>query len=188
MPDLTSLIAQPPGGAPSVAPPQGVAGTPPGGGGQGLGGLMGGAPGGPGGQPGQPPAPNHQETASAVYHLGEFQRRYAELLKDPEIGRKNMRPQMLEMMADVLGEGLATLPQVMKQVAEIPGKPLEQRQYLEENYAKAKAAAIAVLQHHAQAFPRTGAEPMPPPAQVGGDDHAQVLGGMMTKHYGGRRA
>lgn len=183
MPDLSSLIAQPQ--APQT--PQMQQGTP-GAAPASLQSLMGGAPGGvPMAAPQKPPAPDHQQTASAVYHLSEFQRKYKKLLSDPEIGRKNMRPEMLEMMADVLGEGLATLPQIMSQVKDFPTEPLQQKQYLEKHYQQAKMASVAILQHHAAAFPRTGAEPMPPPANVGGDDHHAVLGGMMGAHYGGRR-
>jgi hypothetical protein len=175
MPDLSSLIAQPQ--APQA--PQMQQGTP---------GQMPGAPGGipMAAAPGKPPAPDYQQTASAVYHLSEFQRKYKKLLSDPEIGRKNMRPEMLEMMADVLGEGLATLPQIMSQVKDFPTEPLQQKQYIEKHYQQSKMAAIAILEHHAAAFPARGVEPVPP-VQVGGDDHHTVLGGMMGSHYGWRR-
>jgi hypothetical protein len=176
MPDLSSLIAQPQ--APQSPQMQ-----------QGMPGQMPGAPGGipMAAAPAKPPAPDYQQTASAVYHLSEFQRKYKKLLSDPEIGRKNMRPEMLEMMADVLGEGLATLPQIMSQVKDFPTEPLQQKQYIEKHFQQAQAATVAILQHHAAAFPRNGTEPIPP-VNVGGDDHHAVLGGMMGSHYGGRRA
>jgi hypothetical protein len=181
MPDLSSLIAQPQ--APQT--PQMQQGTP-GEAPASLQSLMG-APGGvPMAAPQKPPAPDYQQTASAVYHLSEFQRKYKKLLSDPEIGRKNMRPEMLEMMADVLGEGLATLPQIMSQVKDFPTEPLQQKQYLEKHYQQSKMAAMAILEHHAAAFPAKGVEPVPP-VNVGGDDHHAVLNGMMGSHYGGRR-
>ena len=182
MPDLSSLIAQPQAPqAPQMQQGQAPPSLPS------LMGQQGGAPGGvPMAAPQKPPAPDYQQTASAVYHLSEFQRKYKKLLSDPEIGRKNMRPEMLEMMADVLGEGLATLPQIMSQVKDFPTEPLQQKQYLEKHYQQSKMAAIVILEHHAAAFPAKGVEPVPP-VQVGGDDHHAVLGGMMGSHYGGRR-
>ncbi len=166
---VASLLSQQPG---SQAPPEaggaGQDGRDAAGGGS-VQSLLQQPGGAPGGAPGAgPPAPSHEQTAAALYHLNEFQRQWKKLLDIPDIGKKDIKGDVLEMMADVMGEGLVTLPQVMNELKQLPTDALGQRQWVEEHFKKAQQAAVAILTHHAQAFPRTGLEPIPEPAKGAG--------------------
>lgn len=139
---------------------------------------------GPGqGRPGQRPAPNYEQTVAALHHLTQFHRRWTELLSDPEIGKKNLRPELTDMMADVMGEGLATLPQVMTLLSGFPSEPLAQRQWVQKHSDNDLKAIDMILAQHAAAFPRSGDPmrdgPIPGPSK---SDHLDVIGGLM-KNY-----
>lgn len=134
-----------------------------------------------------PPAPNHEQTAAAVHHLAEFQRQWKRLMAVPGFGKQDIKGDVLEMMADVMGEQLVTLPQVMNELKGLPTDPLGQRQWVEEHYKKAEQASIMLLQHYAAANPRTGSEP-PPNFDGNGGDHATMMKGLVDhyKQRGGR--
>lgn len=104
--------------------------------------------------------PSHQETVALLQHISAFRRRWAQMLKDPEIGTKDMRGDVQDMMADMMADDYASLPEVMGLLKSIPTKPLEQRQWIEKHVANDDQAMQTVLAHHAMA-PIGG--PMGPP-------------------------
>lgn len=134
------------------------------------------------------PAPDYSHTEATLRHLSIFQRKWQELLKTPGIGKTNIRPQIMEMMADVMGEGLVSLPQVMSQLKSLPPDPLQQKQWIEKHFEQGQLAISSVLAHHALAFPRTGNPstdpPVPPPND--NDNHQQMMG-EVVEHYSGKR-
>jgi len=147
------------------------------------------APGAPagGGPAAQPPAPDHAQTVAAITHLGEFQRRFRALQAIPDIGKASIRGEVIDMMADVMGDGLVTLPQVMSQLKTFPSDPLAQKQWVDKHYQNTAQALQTILAQHAQAFPRTGLEPVPPMTGKGGvaQNHATMMGALVD-HYKSR--
>jgi len=143
MPSLNALVTQPG----SQEPPdiQGSSGADQA---SSLQGLMGQKP--QGAPAGGMQAPSHQETVALLQHLSAFRRRWQQIADDPEIGTKNVRPQIYEMMADMMGEGYASLPEAMGLLKTIPQAPLEQKQFIEKHIQNDDQAMNAVLQHHAQ--------------------------------------
>ncbi len=101
-------------------------------------------------------APSHQETVAMLQHMSAFRRRWAAMLKDPEIGTKDMRGDIQDMMADMMADDYASLPQVMGLLKTIPTNPLEQKQFIEKNIANDDKAMQIVLQHHAMGSPPSG--------------------------------
>lgn len=137
----------------------------------------------PQGQPQQPIST--QELTAAVRHLSEFSRRFQALLSEPDIGKKNMRPEVLEMMADIMGEGFVTLPQVMAQLKTLPDDPLGQRQWLQKHYDNNMQALQGLLAHYATTAPPVSAAE----AMAGGPakDHQGVINGMIGRLTGKKR-
>ncbi len=148
MPALNSLVNQQANSEPPNV--QGSSGTDQA---SGLQGLMrdGGVPQGPGMQP-----PSHQETTAILQHLSAFRQRWAAILKDPEIGTKNVRPEVYDMYADMMADDYATLPQVMGTLKALPTDPLEQKQWLESRIQQADKTKRAVLDHYLATAPPPG--------------------------------
>lgn len=157
--DINALVHQPAG---NDMPAQGSSGA---GSAGPLQALMGGGGAAPGGAPGipmqQPPAPNHEQTVSALQHIRAFDTKWRDLLTDPGIGSKDQRKQFNLAMADLMGDGFCTLPQTLTLLKTFPDDPLEQRKWLEKHVKQDEQAMTQILAQHAQAFPRTGREPLP---------------------------
>jgi hypothetical protein len=182
--DMASLLSRPAAAIPDQAE-AGTDGRDQAGAGS-LQGMLGQPQQGQGGPVMGPPAPNYQQTVAAVRHLSEFQRQWKQLLAIPGLGKKDVKGDVMMMMADVMGEGLVTLPQVMNELKAMPADPLGQRQWIEEHYKKAQQAEQMVIQHHTAAFPQI----MPgeiETAMAGNSngDHAGMMGGL-ADHYRSR--
>lgn len=146
-PNINSLVAEP--GSPSPPDVQGATGQDS----ASLQGLMGqGQP--QGGGTMQPPS--HHEAVALLNHLSAFRRRWKEILDDPETGSKSINGMVYDMMADMMSDGYATLPEVMGLLKTIPDNPLEQRQWVQQHIQNDDQAMMAVLQHHAQGSPPPG--------------------------------
>lgn len=96
-------------------------------------------------------APSHQETVALLQHMSAFRRRWAAMLKDPEIGTKDMRGDVQDMMADMMADDYASLPEVMGLLKTVPTNPLEQKQWIEKHIQNDDQAMRMVLEHHAAA-------------------------------------
>ena len=125
------------------------------------------------------PAPNFQMTIAALKHMRMFANEWEKLLKIDDIGKVDIKGEFIKGMATLMGERIVTLPQTLQMMKGFPDNPLQQRQWVQEHYARDRAAKAMIMQQHARAFP------IPDHSQPGlknGYDHA----GMMTdlvQHY-----
>lgn len=147
MPSLNSLVTQPQ----SPEPPdvQGASGSA-------QGSPLDGAMQQKGQQGGSFQMPNHHETVAVLQHIGAFDQRWKQILSDPEIGKANVRGQIMDAMADLMNDEYCTLPQTMNLLKTLPTDPLEQKQWLEQHVANDQKAMAAILQHHASGQPPPG--------------------------------
>lgn len=137
--------------------------------------------GGQGGQ-GGPAPPSEEQIATMLEHLGRFQREWISLLKIPDIGKKDIKGDIMEMMADTMGEGYVTLAQVMNQLKDLPTTPLGQKQWVQEHLRKAEQATSILLEQSAALNPKTGLEPLtpvPPLKSPRERDHQGMVTGAM---------
>ncbi len=105
--------------------------------------------------------PSYHETLAMLQHMSFFRRRWAAMLQEPEIGTKNVRPEVHELMADALSDDYVSLPDVMGQLKTLPTDPLEQKQWIEQHVQQNDKAMLMLLQYHAVAGqqPEQGAGP-----------------------------
>jgi len=138
-------------------------------------------------QPQQPPAPNHAQTVAGLRQIAFFQKRWKELLDDPDVGTKNIRPAILEVLADTLSDGYASLPQILNTMKSLPSDPLQQKQWLEKHYADDEKAEGMLLQHHAAANPGVADWPTEQAklAQSKPADHLKTIASLQA-HYKSR--
>src|SRR6185503_15303580 len=92
-----------------------------------------------------PPAPTHQETVAALRHFHEIQRQLGPLLKNPKLGKDDMKGDVYTVGASLLGGGFMTLPEVMTELKSFPKEPIDQRKWIEMHYNNAVAAQSKVL-------------------------------------------
>jgi hypothetical protein len=136
----------------------------------------------PGAQP--MPAPTHEQVASGLRHLHEIARHMKGILADPDIGKKNIRPKVFDAAAEMLGDGLLSMPEIMNQIKTLPVEPAQQKQWVEKHYNDAMAAQGQLLEHHAAAFPGSGDFATDWGAERGKGAHGDNMKGLMG-HYGG---
>ncbi len=150
MPNINQLVGQPQSDTPPEQ--QGSSGTADSSSLQSLmGGQGGGAP-----QGGQMQPPSHHETVAILDHISAYDRHWRELLEDPDIGVSSIRKRVYDVMADLMNDDYATLPQTLQLLKSFPTEPLEQKQWLEKHIQTDEQAMRAVLDHHAQGSPPPG--------------------------------
>lgn len=156
--DLASL-AQPQGGAPQPTPNQALSGL-----------VQ---------QAANPrPTPNHAQTVAALHRCHEIEMATARLLKDSDVGRKNIRPKVLEMGADLIGSKTMTLPELMTGLKDFPGAEdvLGQKKWIERLHNSQIQAQMAVLQDHSNAPAEEE------PSQWTPDNHAEHMGAITNMY------
>lgn len=117
--------------------------------------ALAGAGGAPPPQAGRP-APTHDHAVAGVLHLSKIQRELGGILKDPDAGRKNIRPRVIDAAANLLGDGAMSMPEVLAALKSFPEDPKAQRAWVEKHLSDALDAQLMVLDHHAAACPGCG--------------------------------
>lgn len=171
------------GGVPPPAPnPNQTPGAPP------PGGVLSGAPmqapAAPAAPQGQTPAPTHGQTVAVLRHMDAIETELKSLLKDPAVGKSNIKPKIIDGMATLVARRIVTAGNAVAQLATVPERPFEQKKWLQTHMMQALVAKIAVLTHHGQAFggmPEQMVDKTSDP-----DDHIADMQGVMG-HYGGAR-
>lgn len=138
--------------------------------------ARGNAPAGAGGAPGGAPL-TMDHAFAAIRHLTVFEHKWAQLGRTDGIGKRNIRPEMVEMAADLMGDGYVTLPQSMSLLKSFPDDPLQQRQWVEQHRKNDERALITVMQQIDQAAPFRPPEMIAKAANTGkADNHAKLIG------------
>ena len=80
----------------------------------------------------------------------------------------------------LVADRIATPVQAIGSLAQVPERPFQQRQWVQDAYNKNVQARDIVLSHHAQAY--AGQGPQEAPDQ---DNHISDISSMMSSHYNG---
>jgi hypothetical protein len=132
--------------------------------------LMGGAPppgSAPGPQQGQgqgapgrgpqqgmqgPPTPTHGQTVAALRHFDAIQNELKTLLKDPAVGKSDVKKKIIDGMSKLVANRIVTPGAAVGQLADVPDKPFDQRKWLQTHLIQTVIAKVTVLNHHGAAF------------------------------------
>lgn len=106
--------------------------------------------------PQQRPTISHAQTVATLNHLQAFQSQFKRLAKNPKLGKENIRPEIFNATADLIGEGWITLPQVMNEIKSLPIDPPGQKKWVMQHLANTMVARSQILADHAASNP-----PMP---------------------------
>jgi hypothetical protein len=148
-------------GAPSIVPPQGQ----------------------------QSPSPSHEQTVAALHHTSEVSKQLMSLMRDPELGKKDARSQIIDASLELVQKGLATVPAIVEQIKGLPSDPRGQLDWVKGHLLGNLLTQHAIFEHHRAAFPPT-TEPWDVEKQRLQLDkkkkHSDIIGGLIT-HYRGPR-
>jgi hypothetical protein len=140
----------------------------------------GGAPGGPQ----QAPAPDHAQTVAALRHFGAITRSIVGLLKNPALGKTDMRSEVIDAMTKLVASDMMRSDNAVSEMSTFPEKPFDQRKWLEDHLMNARQGQVAVLSHHQAAFGGTTPD-QDAVASSMEDNHHSSMKGLMG-HYKGR--
>ena len=129
-------------------------------------------------QPAPPPAPSHQQTVAALRHFDAIETELKTLLKNPDLGKSNMRSSIIDGMTGLVSDGIFTPSQAINQLADLPNDPFQQKKWIMQHFATTANAQLGVLAHHQAAFAGQNVDETPP-AQ---DDHVETIQGLKA-HY-----
>ncbi len=137
---------------------------------------------GQGAPQGQMQPPSHHETVAILNHISAYDRHWRELLEDPDVGVSSIRKRVYDVMADLMNDDYATLPQTLQLLKSFPTEPLEQKQWLEKHIQTDEQAMRAVLDHHAQGSPPPGGFQDEMAAQGEAPDRSELVNGAMARY------
>lgn len=127
------------------------------------------------------PAPTHAETVAGLHRCREIEKASERLLKDPNVGKSNIRPKVLEMGADLIANHTMTLSQFMSGLQGFPSAEdlLGQKKWLERLRDTNIQGQVSLLQDHANAPPEAADAPQWSP-----DTHDQHINSLISKYPG----
>ena len=133
------------------------------------------------GLPPRPPAPSAAQATAAVRRLSAVQESMRVILQNPDLGRTNVRPAIMDQASKLLSARVLSLPEVMSALGNIGDEQLAQKSTVAGIYNQAKQAESAVLAHHTAAVamgmvPRNGGE------KYQAADHDRHMSGLLG-HY-----
>lgn len=134
-------------------------------------------------QPGMPPpAPTSAQTVAALRHFAAITKELESALKDPDIGKADIKSKLIDGMTRLVGGRIMSAGQAVSQLATLPERPFEQKQWVMNHMQQAMQARDFVIGHHAAAFAGAGPEAAPHP-----DNHMQDITAMQQAHYAPRK-
>ena len=164
------------GAAQSQPQPMAPGGTNPLGGGQGA------SP-----QAAQSPAPSHEQTVAALRHFHAVEAELHGLMRNPELGKSDIKSAIIDGTTKLVASRILTPAQAVMQLGEVPERPFDQKNWVQQHLMRAMQAQNMVLDHHRGANVRMGDwRADTPPAVPGTDGHADAMKGVM-EHYQGRQ-
>lgn len=141
--------------------------------------------------PAQAPAPSHAQTVAAMRHFDAILGQLTSLLKNPDLGKADLKSTIIDGVTKLVGDRIIPASQAVSQLATVPTRPFEQKQWAEQNYTQTLQAQSAVLDHHRSAALGTGnyaLENKLHSGDSGPDNHMQTMQGLMQQHYGAKAA
>ena len=92
------------------------------------------------GQPPQKTSITKQQLIAGLHHLNAFQKQFSPILKNPDLGKSNIRPKIFDASATLIGQGIFSVPEVMNGIKDLPDDPIGQKKWLEKIVTNAMLA------------------------------------------------
>jgi len=154
------------------APPQQQQGTPQ----NPLGKIMQG-----GGGAGVPQNITKHQVIAGLHHLDAVQKAVSPLLRNPALGKSNIRPKLFDAMATLIGQGTMTVPEVINGIKDLPDDPFEQKKWLEQKMMQTAQAEQKLISDYIAQGP--GPEPQGP--EWSPETHKDHMAGLLGNYKRG---
>src|SRR6185437_7091527 len=126
------------------------------------------------------PAPTNAQTVTALRHFSAIEQELSELMKDPDLGKTDMRSKVIDGMTRLVSEGIVPAAGAVRDLGTFPERPYDQRVWVNQHFMNAVMAQTQVLAHH-QAGAMTGQD-IQPGVEPDPADHQQIIADL-TKRY-----
>lgn len=140
-----------------------------------LGGIM------QGGQPQPPPQISKSQLVAGLHHFGQVIKQLSPLLKNAKLGTGNMRPKIFDASANLIGEGIATVPEIMNGIKDLPDDPIGQKKWIEKTVGNAMMAEQKLISDYVAQGPGE----LPQHDEWTEDNHKNHMTGLLAGY--GRR-
>jgi hypothetical protein len=131
------------------------------------------------------PAPTHGQTVAALRHFDAIERQLEPLLKIPEIGKANIKSQIISATTKLVASRILSPAQAVMQLGTVPENPAQQKRWVQKHMMDALQGRDAVLDHHRSAFAGSPEEAHEPAGSA--DGHIDDMQGLMQSHYAPRK-
>lgn len=128
-------------------------------------------------QPQQQPRPTRDQTIAGLHHFSAIQKQFGPLLKNTGLGQSNMRPKIFDAAANLVGEQVVSVPEVMNAIKDLPDDPIGQKKWVEHMVGTAAMAQKKLISDFMQNGEDTGE-----PSAWSADSHRDHVKGLMA-HY-----
>lgn len=135
-------------------------------------------------QPQPPPELSHEEAVAALRHFHAIQSELEGLLKNPQIGKADIKSSIIDGTTKLVSERIMTPAVAVAQLSTVPDNPREQRAWVMQHYQQTMAAQAAVLDHHRASGPGTQDWTTESQMQGNPDKHIETMAGVMQKYKG----
>jgi hypothetical protein len=115
---------------------------------------------------------------AALRHFNAILAELKGLLADPDLGKADMKSAIIDGTAKLVADRIMAPAQAVTQLATVPERPFQQKQWAETHFQQTMQARDAVVAHHAMAFAG-----QPPQAAPSDDDHMGMMARMVQQHY-----
>lgn len=135
------------------------------------------------------PQPSLEQTMAALHHFDAMIKQFQPVMNDPDIGKKSIRPKMLDVLASLMGSRVIKLPTAMSVIKDFPTDPREQKSWVQRLLKQNMMARENVIGHFRAQGPmqqqpqQEGQSPAMPGHQWSADSHEEHMKGLMG-HYG----
>lgn len=131
-----------------------------------------------GGQPQHRTPISKEQVIAGLHHFGAVLKQFTPLLASPMLGKGNMRPKIFDASASLIGEGIATVPEIMNGIKSLPDDPIGQKKWIEQQIINAKMAEQKIVSDYVSQGP--GPEPQGP--AYSSDTHKDHMSGLMSNY------
>lgn len=103
------------------------------------------------GLPPRPPAPSAAQATAAVKRFGAVADAMRTVMANPDLGRRNIRPAILDQASKLMSARVLSLPETVQAIGKVTDDPLAQKSLVAGIFNQAQQAEAAVLAHHTAA-------------------------------------
>lgn len=130
----------------------------------------------------QAPPPTYRQTLAAMRHFSALRREIAHVLKDPDVGKANLKGKIVDGISDLVADRILTPSEAVEQLSQVPPRPFDQKTWLQQQYINTHHAETMLLAHYRQGLAQSGDDARTIDTSGGPDTHSQDMSGLVQNY------